>query len=50
VAEDISTDSNTVLLRRTYLCECGCSVTLEGDPEPYMKGGKEVCSSCSKSS
>ena len=46
---DASTE-NIILLRRTYLCECGCSVTLEGNPKPYMKGEKEVCSSCSKSS
>jgi hypothetical protein len=34
--------------RRSFICPCGCKVTLEGDPTVKKnKEGKELCSKCS---
>jgi hypothetical protein len=48
---DIETDESFIKLetRRTYICSCGCHVTLEGETyKRKVKDGFELCSKCSK--
>ena len=48
---DVETDESSMKLetRRTYICSCGCQVTLEGETyKRKVKDGFELCSKCSK--
>jgi len=47
---DVDPDSSLKLeTRRTYICSCGCQVTLEGETyKRKVKDGFELCSTCAK--
>jgi len=46
---EIDQSSMKLETRRTYICSCGCQVTLEGETyKRKVKDGFELCSTCSK--